>query len=152
MKIGIADTTFARMDMGGIAEKAIKQTGEKVEIVRYTVPGVKDLPVAAKILLEDKGCGIVIACGWVGKQSIDKTCAHEASLALIQAQLLTNKHVLGAIVFEDEAQNDGELAMIVEDRVSKHAKNALDLILHPEVLKNNAGKGLRQGSGHAGPL
>ena len=152
MKIGVADTTFARVDMGNIAEKAIRKSGEKVDVIRYTVPGVKDLPVASKKLLEEYGCGIVVACGWVGKQAIDKTCAHEASLALIQAQLLTNKHILGAFVFEDEAKNEGELEKIVEDRVSKHALNAVNLLLHPEVLRNNAGKGLRQGHEHAGAL
>jgi riboflavin synthase len=152
MRIGVADTTFARVNMGEIAEKAICKSGEKVEIIRYTVPGVKDLPVASKKLLEERGCELVVACGWVGKQPIDKQCAHEASLALIQAQLLTNKHILGAIIFEDEAKNDEELEEIARDRVSKHAINAINLLLHPEVLRNNAGKGLRQGHEHAGSL
>ena len=150
--IGVADTTFARMDMGEIAIRALRNSGENIQIIRYTVPGVKDLPVASKKLIEEAKCDIVIACGWVGKQPIDKTCAHEASLMLIQAQLMTNAHILGAFVFEDEAKSGGELKKIVEDRVGKHAINALNLILRPEILKANAGKGLRQGHGHAGRL
>ena len=151
-RIGIADTTFARINMGEIAINAIKSSGEKVEIIRTTVPGIKDLPVACKKLVEEKKCDIVLACGWVGKQPIDKQCAHEASLMLMQAQLLTNKHILGAFVFEDEAKNAVELRKTVEDRVRKHAINALNLVLHPEVLIKNAGKGVRQGHAHAGPV
>ena len=150
--IGIADTTFARINMGDIAEKTLRKTGEAIEIIRSTVPGVKDLPVASKKLIEEAKCNIVIACGWVGKQPIDKTCAHEASLMLIQAQLMTDRHILGAFVFEDEAKTPAELRRTVEDRISKHALNALNLVLHPEILKANAGKGLRQGHGHAGQL
>ena len=48
VKIGIADTTFARYDMARVAVEEIESMTSKVEIVRYTVPGVKDLPVAAK--------------------------------------------------------------------------------------------------------
>ena len=44
-KIGIADTTFARADMAGIAISIIKKNSD-AEIIRYTVPGIKDLPVA----------------------------------------------------------------------------------------------------------
>jgi len=52
MKIGIADTNFARYDMARAAIKELKR-GCSAEIVRYTVPGVKDLPVASKILIEE---------------------------------------------------------------------------------------------------
>ena len=38
MKIGITDTTFARVDMAEIAIKVIKENSD-IEIVRYTVPG-----------------------------------------------------------------------------------------------------------------
>jgi Archaeal riboflavin synthase len=46
-RVGIADTTFARYDMAGSAIKEFKKWAS-VKIERYTVPGVKDLPVAAK--------------------------------------------------------------------------------------------------------
>ncbi len=51
-KIGIADTTFARYDMGSLAEKIIEDN-ISAKVVRYTVPGVKDLPAAAKKLFEE---------------------------------------------------------------------------------------------------
>jgi len=47
-KIGIADTTFARYDMAKSAIDEIKKNVSGITIVRYTVPGMKDLPVAAK--------------------------------------------------------------------------------------------------------
>ena len=58
--IGIADTTFARFDMGkaAIDELQSNRTGFKIE--RYTVPGIKDLPVACKKLFDDKKCDIII--------------------------------------------------------------------------------------------
>lgn len=42
--IGIADTTFARSDMGGAAIEELKTMGTGFKIIRYTVPGIKDLP------------------------------------------------------------------------------------------------------------
>ena len=42
MKIGIADTNFARYDMARAAIKELKR-GCSAEIVRYTVPGVKEI-------------------------------------------------------------------------------------------------------------
>ena len=54
-QIGICDTMFARVDMFAIADRAIKDSGEDILVERYTVPGVKDLPVAAKKLFEEHG-------------------------------------------------------------------------------------------------
>ncbi|HIH20035.1 TPA: riboflavin synthase, partial [Candidatus Micrarchaeota archaeon] len=42
--------------MGDIAEKTLRKTGEAIEIIRSTVPGVKDLPVASKKLIEEAKC------------------------------------------------------------------------------------------------
>ncbi|RLI90184.1 MAG: riboflavin synthase, partial [Candidatus Altiarchaeales archaeon] len=79
-------------------------------------------------------------------------CAHEASLGLIMAQLMTNKHILEVFVHEDEAKSDEELIKITEDRVRKHAKNALLLLFKPELLIRNAGKGKRQGQEDVGAI
>ena len=56
MKLGIADTTFARADMFQFVKKAVEDSEESIKLERYTVPGVKDLPVAAKKLLEEHDC------------------------------------------------------------------------------------------------
>ena len=96
-RIGIADTTFARFDMGKAAIDELKSTGTGFVIERYTVPGVKDLPVACKILIEERNCDIVMALGMPGAEEIDKVCAHEASTGLIRTQLLTNKHIIDAL-------------------------------------------------------
>ncbi|UCE44834.1 MAG: riboflavin synthase [Methanobacteriota archaeon] len=150
--IGVADTTFARVDMGGFAVDELRKTGTGFKTERYTVPGVKDLPVAAKKLIEERGCDVVIALGMPGSKQIDKTCAHEASTGLIQVQLQTNAHVIEVFVHEDEAKDDKELAWLAERRAREHAVNAYDLVFRPERLEANAGKGLRQGFDDAGSI
>ncbi len=151
-RIGVADTTFARVDMGGFAIEELKATGTGFKIERYTVPGVKDLPAACKKLFTEKECDIVMAFGMPGKEPIDKVCAHEASQGLIQVQLSTTKHIIEVFVHEDEAKNDKELAWLAERRAREHAVNAYDLIFRPERLTKNAGKGFRQGFEDVGPI
>jgi len=151
-RIGIADTTFARFDMGGAAIQELKSMGTAFEIVRCTVPGVKDLPVACKKLIEEKGCEIVIALGMPGPKAIDKQCAHEASTGLIQCQLMTNRHIIEVFVHADEGQDAKTLAWLAERRAREHARNAYHLLFKPEELVRNAGKGLRQGYEDEGPL
>ncbi len=94
MKIGVCDTTFARVNMGRVAIDELKRHAAGLSIVRRTVPGVKDLPVACKKLIEEEGCEIVMALGMPGAVDKDKMCAHEASQGLIRAQLMTNTHSL----------------------------------------------------------
>jgi riboflavin synthase len=151
-RIGIADTTFARYDMAYAAIDELKSHQTGFKIIRYTVPGVKDLPVACKKLFEEQNCDIIIALGMPGPKPIDKTCAHEASTGIIQTQLLCNKHILEVFVHEDEAENEKELAWLAEQRSREHAINALDLLFKPEKLVKNAGKGLKEGFEDAGPL
>jgi riboflavin synthase len=76
MKVGTSDTTFARYDMAKAAIRELK-AGASVQIARYTVPGVKDLPVAAKKLIEEEDCEMVMALGMPGAAEMDKMCAHE---------------------------------------------------------------------------
>jgi riboflavin synthase len=151
-KIGIADTTFARYDMAKAAIDELKSNDTGFNIIRYTVPGIKDLPVACKKLFEEQECDIVIALGMPGPKPIDKQCAHEATIGLIQAQLISNKHILEVFVHEDEAEDEKELAWLADRRAREHALNALDLLFNPEDLTKNAGKGLREGFEDAGPL
>ena len=73
-RIGIADTTFARVDMASAAISAIKKEAS-AEIIRYTVPGIKDLPVAAKKLLEEEKCDIVMASGHARRRRRRTRCA-----------------------------------------------------------------------------
>lgn len=150
MKVGIADTTFSRVNMGAIAIDELKKHAS-VSMERYTVPGIKDLPVASKILIEERKCDIVMALGMPGRAEKDKWCAHEASQGIILAQLLTNHHVIEVFVHEDEAKNDRELAWLAEQRTREHAANAVKLILHPHALEKDAGTGQRQGFPDVGP-
>ena len=117
-----------------------------------TVPGVKDLPVACKILIEERECDIVMALGMPGAEEIDKVCAHEASTGLIRTQLLTNRHIIEVFVHIDEASDDKELAWLADRRTREHAVNAYDLLFRPERLTKQAGTGQRQGFEDAGSI
>ena len=150
--IGIADTTFARFDMGRSAIDELQKTGTGFRIIRYTVPGVKDLPVASKKLIEEQGCDLVKALGMPGPMQKDKMCAHEASTGLISAQLMTNRHIIEVFVHEDEAKDDDELAFLADARAREHAVNAYNLLFRPDTLTKRAGMGLRQGFADKGPV
>ena len=142
--IGIADTTFARFDMANSALEELSGTGTGFKFERYTVPGVKDLPVACKILF-DRGCDLVMAFGMPGSKPIDKQCAHESSTGLINLQILQGKHIIEVFVHEDEANGAKELAFLMDRRAREHAVNAYNILFHQEVLRKHAGKGNRQG-------
>jgi len=150
-KVGIADTTFSRINMGKIAIDELKKNAS-LKIERYTVPGVKDLPVACKILLEERGCDIAMALGMPGSQEIDKICAHEASQGIISVQLLTNKHIIEVFVHEDEAKDEKELAWLMERRTREHAQNIVKLLFYQEKLQKEAGTGQRQGFEDVGAI
>ncbi len=165
MRIGIVDTTFSRVDMGAIAIDEIRKHLPNMEIERRTVPGIKDLPVECKRMLErgtqmqgaagvvpGPGCDIALALGMVGGAPIDTQCGHEASLGIQQAMLLTNKHIIEVFVHENEAWSEEEFKSICENRIRKHAQNAIALVLKPEALVKFAGQGLRQGKESEGPI
>lgn len=148
--VGIADTTFARFDMGAAAVDELQQHAS-VRIVRVTVPGIKDLPVASKKLIEEENCDIVMALGMPGGKEKDKVCAHEASTGLIQVQLMTNTHIIEVFVHEDEAKNEKELAYLLEMRTREHAVNVIKMLFKPQQLIKEAGTGQRQGFEDVGP-
>src|SRR3989338_4810599 len=151
LKIGIADTTFSRVDMAKFALDIIKKSSSHAT-ERYTVPGIKDLPVACKLLFEKYNCDIVMALGMAGPKLIDKQCSHEASLGIQAAQLMANKHIMEVFVHMDEADNDGELYAIAKNRTEKHALNAIELLKGREALAKYAGMGKRQGKEDQGPI
>ncbi|MCD1295177.1 riboflavin synthase [Methanocella sp. CWC-04] len=149
-KVGIADTAFARYDMGKAAIDELKRHSS-VKIERYTVPGIKDLPVACKKLFDEHKCDIVMALGMPGSKPTDKTCAHEASMGIIYCQLMTNKHIIEVFVHEDEAPDGKELAWLMDRRAREHAQNVIKLLFTPKVLEREAGTGQRQGYEDVGP-
>jgi len=151
-KIGVADTTFSRYNMAKAVIDELKSNRTGFKIIRYTVPGIKDLPAACKKLFDEKKCDIVIALGMPGPKPIDKQCAHEASTGLIQTQILCNKHIIEVFVYEDEAKDEKELAWLAERRAREHALNVLNLLFKPEKLTKKAGMGLREGFEDVGPL
>jgi len=150
-KVGVADTTFARYDMGAAAIDELRKNAS-VKIERYTVPGIKDLPVASKKLIEEKGCDIVMALGMPGAADIDKQCAHEASTGIIAAQLLTSTHIIEVFVYEDEIEGEKELAWLADRRAREHAQNVIKLLFKPQEMEREAGMGKREGFEDAGPL
>ncbi len=151
MKIGIVDTTFARVNMGAIAIDELRKSYPKVEYARRTVPGIKDLPVECKRIL-DEGYDICMALGMVGGAPIDTQCAHEASIGIQHVKLLTNKHVIEVFVHENEAWSGEEFVEICQNRIRKHVHNAVKIIQDPDHLTHQAGRGLRQGKEDEGPV
>ena len=129
-KIGIVDTMFSRVDMGAMAIDEIRKTYPDVELVRRTVPGVKDLPVECRRLL-DSGCDSCMALGMVGGAPVDQVCAHEASEGIQQAKLLTGKHIIEVFVHENEAWSEKEFYGICENRARKHAQTRAEEELIP---------------------
>ncbi len=155
IKIGVVDTMFARYDMGGAARAELAECpgyGDSFTIVAQTVPGFKDLAVAAKNLIEKDHCSIVVALGMPGSAPIDKQCAHEAAQGIMQAQLLTSTPILEVFVHEDESDDPEVLARVFENRSRQHARNAYWMLFDPEQLRRRAGQGIRQGFDDAGPL
>ncbi|WP_340818613.1 riboflavin synthase [Methanolobus sp. WCC4] len=148
--IGVVDTTFARFNMGKAAIDEIKQN-MSAKIIRRTVPGIKDLPVAAKKLIDEEGCDIVMALGMPGSKEQDKICAHEASTGIIQAQLMTNTHIIEVFVHEDEAKDENELVFLMDQRSREHALNVVKMLARPEKMIKEAGTGQRQGFEDVGP-
>ena len=152
INVGIADTTFARVDMGAMVINEIENVTSRTRLIRYTVPGMKDLPVACKILFDQHNCEMCLALGMPGAAEIDKVCAHEASQGIIMCQLMTGKHIIECFVHEDEAETPEELIKVCDNRAREHAQNVLKLLFDKEWLEKNAGKGLRQGYPDAGPI
>ncbi|MDX1534252.1 MAG: riboflavin synthase [Thermoplasmata archaeon] len=150
--IGIVDTTFARVDMGTAAEEELNRLGTGFRVVRRTVPGVKDLPVACKRLIQDESCDLAMALGMLGPQAVDRQTALVADLGLQGVQLATDTPILGVFVYEEEAQDEDELAWLAARRAREHARNAYHMLFQPEVLRAHAGTGQREGFDDAGPI
>ncbi|HEX2022591.1 MAG TPA: riboflavin synthase [Candidatus Thermoplasmatota archaeon] len=150
MRIAVVDTTFASVDMGGIVIRTLQASATGLRIERCTVPGIKDLGVACKRML-DAGCDIAVACGMPGPEPIDKQSAHVASIGLQHAMIATSKHIVEAFVHLDEAKDAKELEAVCANRCAEHALNALALLKGPTALTPKAGTGQRQGFADVGP-
>ncbi len=151
-RIGVADTTFARVDMARYAIQCPPGPGHGYRIVRRTVPGIKDLPVACRSMFLEDGVDLCLALGMPGRAEYDKTCAHEASLGLLFASVLEAKPIVECFVFEGEADSAKELERLARRRAEEHAENAWSMLFRPENLAREAGHGLRQGFADAGPV
>ncbi|MEB3859734.1 MAG: riboflavin synthase [Desulfurococcales archaeon] len=150
--IGVVDTTFSRVDMGSVVEETLLKHLPGYRVVRYTVPGIKDLPGAAK-RLADKGCEGIITLGWVGREEVDKYSYIASSIGLILVEILTGKILLDVTVHEDEAETEEELKEIALRRARDHALNLVALIKGGfTALRSQAGKGVRQGRPSVGPI
>jgi riboflavin synthase len=154
-RIGVVDTMFARVDMGAIAERKLAIMdghGDRFRVLRRTVPGMKDLAVAARRLIEGDGCSIVIACAMPGPAEIDQLCAHEASGGIMLVQVLTGTHVLEVFVHATEEADENRFVELCRRRVEGHARNAYWMLYAADELRARAGQGIRQGAPDVGPL
>lgn len=149
--VGIVDTTFARVDMAKYAIEVIREQLPGVRIVRYTVPGIKDIPLAAKLVLRKAEAAMTF--GWVGPKLVDKLSYLAASVGLMLVQLELEKPIIDVTVHEDESEDPRELFNIAVNRAREHALNLVTILTKGyEGLTPYAGKGLRQGLPDVGPL
>ncbi len=151
-KVGVADTTFARVDMARYAIRALEEQGTGFRIVRRTVPGTKDLPVACRRLFREDHVDLCLALGMPGPAELDRSSAQVASMGLMMAGVLESKPILECFVHEGEANGPAELAELARRRAEEHAVNAYALLFRPRDLARHAGEGLRQGFADAGPV
>jgi len=149
LRIGIVDTTFARVDMAKYAIEEIRNMVSSVMIERITVPGFKNTPWAAKQLI-NKGVDAIMVFGWIGPSLTDKITYAVASMGLIMLQIEYDKPIIDVTIHEDEAGSEEELFNIAVDRSRKHARSLI-LMLRGELTKW-AGMGLRQGRPDVGPI
>ena len=170
-RIGIVDTTFSRVDMGRIALDTLRPLAKDAEVRRVVVPGVKDLTAATRRFL-DEGCDLVIACGMVGPEEVDKVCGHESSLGLMWLRAQFGRPILEVFIHMDEpfehdklgkvvkrpetpdeiARYESELKKLSIERTREHAINAYHMLYAPEQIEKLAGTGQRQGYDDAGPV
>ncbi len=137
--------------MAASAADELRKQGGGYEILRYTVPGIKDLAAGAKVLF-DRGADLVMTLGMVGRQTVDKDCALAADFGLQMVQATTGKHIIGVMVHEEEAADEAKLAWLFDRRTREHAVNAYDLLFRPDAIRSRAGTGQREGYPDAGPI
>jgi riboflavin synthase len=151
-RIGVADTTFARVDMARYAIRRLQEQGTGFRVVRRTVPGIKDLPVACRQLFREERVDLCVALGMPGPAELDRTSAEVASMGLMMAGVLESKPIVECFVFEAEARSPAELEMLARRRAEEHAINAYALLFRPRDLARHGGEGLRQGFPDVGPV
>jgi riboflavin synthase len=151
-RIGVADTTFARVDMTSAALGALQGAGTGFRVHRRTVPGIKDLAVACRQLFQVDGVDLCLALGMPGPAELDRQSAFIASLGLQFAQVLEGKPIVECFVHEGEARDARELDRLARRRAEEHALNAYHLLFRPKELTRQSGQGLRQGFADAGPV
>ncbi len=150
IKVGVVDTSFARVDMGSEAVEEIKRLTTRIRVLRRTVPGIKDLAVACKILIEREDCAACMALGMPGRDEKDKLSALVASYGIMMAQLMTGRHILEVFVHEEEAESEAELVELCRNRAREHARNLVRMLLSPEEMVRLAGTGQREGFADVG--
>lgn len=137
--------------MAKYAIEVIKSHMPNARIVRYTVPGIKDIPLAVKLVLKQADAAMTF--GWVGPGLVDKISYAIASLGILMVQLETEKPIIDVTVHEDEADDPKRLLEIAVNRAKEHALNLVTILTKGyEGLTPFAGKGLRQGLPDVGPL
>jgi riboflavin synthase len=151
-RIGVADTTFARVDMARYAIRTLQEQGTGFRVLKRTVPGIKDLPVACRQLFRDERADLCLALGMPGPAELDKASAEVASMGLMMAGVLEGRPIVECFVHEKEASSPVELETLARRRAEEHAINAYTLLFRPQELARRAGEGLRQGFRDAGPV
>ena len=139
---------FARYDMGAAARDELASCpgyGETFEVVARTVPGFKDLAVAAKVLSSARAAGSSWPWGCPARRPSTSSARTRPSTGIMSAQLMTSTPILEVFVHEDETDDPAELARLFENRSRAHARNAYWMLFAPEELRAARGPGRAPG-------
>ena len=155
LRIGVVDTMFARFDMGAAAPGANSPSARvTARISRSSARPCRALKISPS-RRRTSSSATTPPSWWPSvcrAAPIDKQCAHEASIGIMQAQLMTSTPILEVFVHEDESDDPMVLAKVFLNRSRSHARNAYWMLFEPEELAKRAGQGMRQGFTNAGPL
>lgn len=150
-KVGVADTTCAQYDMGGLAVETLREHSD-VAIERYTVPGHDELPLACQRLAEEYDCDVVLAFAMKSNTSRNVDPVPASGRDFVNVALKTNTHVLKVFADAVETKSRERMIEILEDRVRGRTMSALELLEDKEALTPKAGQGIRHGIEDEGPM
>ena len=133
MKLGIICAQFNEEITGRMKKAALKRAKElKIEIIEVLdVPGVYDIPFAAKLLLEKKKIDAIATLGAVikGETDHDKLITHVATKALTKLSLNYKKPISLGII------GPGATDKQADARAEEYAKRAVEAAQELFLLK-----------------
>ena len=127
-------------------------TATRFEVVSRTVPGFKDLAVAAKVLIEREGCRHRRGPG-DARVGADRQAVRPRGEPGHHARPADDLDAdPGGVRPRGRGRRPRRARRGLREPLPGHARNAYWMLFEPEQLARRAGQGVRQGFADAGPL